>query len=159
MNNLILMKKTLNLIKRDPWLSPYKDTIVNRAEYAKSKEKELTSVAGSLSDFATGYLYYGLHKVPSGWTFREWAPNATKIYLIGDFNNWQEDEKYSLQPLENGSWEINLPFDAIKHQDLYKLSIHWKGGKGERIPAWSTRVVQDPENYVFSAQVWNPDET
>ena len=29
---------------------------------------------------------------------------------------------------------------------------------GERIPAWSQRVVQDPDTHIFSAQVWEPKE-
>jgi hypothetical protein len=32
----------------------------------------------TLSDFADGYDYYGLHKVKDGWVFREWAPNYLK---------------------------------------------------------------------------------
>ena len=79
-----------------------------------------------------------------GWTFREWAPNATEIYLIGDFNGWQEQAKYKLKRVKNtGNWEINLRENAIKHGDLYKLKVYWEGGCGERIPAWATRVVQE----------------
>ena len=36
------------------------------------------------------------------------------------------------------------------------MKVHWRGGEGERIPAWATRVVQDEETKIFSAQVWNP---
>ena len=46
----------------------------------------------------------------------------------------------------------------MKHSDLYKLSIHWKGGKGERIPSYATRLVQDEKTKIFTAQVWNPDK-
>ena len=150
------MKKTLNLIKRDPWLSPYKNAIDGRYEYALEKEKELTSQSGSLSDFATGYLYYGLHRTATGWVFREWAPNATAIYLVGDFSEWKESEKYLLKQIGNGTWEIHLGKDDIAHGDFYKLSVHWNGGQGERIPAWCDRVVQDPNTYIFTAQVWDP---
>ena len=137
------MEKTLNLIKNDPWLEPYAEAITGRHEYAMYKEAELTNGGKqTLSDFASGYLYFGLHRTDKGWTFREWAPNATHIYMVGTFNNWEEKEKYSLKRLENGNWEINLPADAIQHGDLYKLVVYWEGGQGERIPAWATRVVQ-----------------
>ena len=153
------MEKTLNLIKNDPWLEPYAEAITGRHEYAMYKEAELTNGGKqTLSDFASGYLYFGLHRTDKGWTFREWAPNATHIYMVGTFNNWEEKEKYSLKRLENGNWEINLPADAIQHGDLYKLVVYWEGGQGERIPAWATRVVQDENTKIFSAQVWNPEK-
>jgi len=74
-----------------------------------------------LSDIANGYLFYGLHKYPDKWVFREWAPKATEIYLIGDFNNWRPDIKYALIQSYNGNWEIELPLSALKHGSLYKL--------------------------------------
>ena len=53
-------------------------------------------------------------------------------------------------------WEITLPKDVLRHGDLYKLKVHWDGGCGERIPAYSTRTVQDEKTLIFSAQVWQP---
>ena len=73
-------------------------------------------------------------------------------------NNWEEKEEYSLKRLQNGNWEINLPANAMQHGDLYKLIVYWDGGQGERIPAWATRVVQDENTKIFSAQVWNPEK-
>jgi 1,4-alpha-glucan branching enzyme len=124
------------------------------------KEAELTEAGSrSLSDFATGYLYFGLHRTASGWTFREWAPNATEIYLIGDFNSWQPRDEYRLTRLENGVFEIILPENALQHGQHYKLLVRWNGGQGERIPAWAQRVVQDPKTLIFSAQVWKPSSS
>ena len=153
------MEKTLNLIKSDPWLEPYAAAITGRHQYAMDKETELTNGGKqTLSDFASGYLYFGLHRTDKGWTFRERAPNATHIYMVGTFNNWEEKEEYSLKRLQNGNWEINLPANAMQHGDLYKLIVYWDGGQGERIPAWATRVVQDENTKIFSAQVWNPEK-
>ena len=153
------MKETLNIIKNDPWLEPFADAITGRHQYALNKEAELTNKGKqTLSDFASGYLYFGLHRTPKGWTFREWAPNATHVYMVGTFNNWEEKAAYKLKKLKNGNWEINLPADAIQHGDLYKLNVYWDGGQGERIPAWATRVVQDEQTKIFSAQVWAPEK-
>jgi 1,4-alpha-glucan branching enzyme len=146
----------LKLVKMDPYLKPYENQLYDRYKYALHKETELTQGTESLSDFATGYLYFGLHKLPKKWVFREWAPNATGICLIGTFNNWQETAEYQLKPMKNGVWEIELPEKAMKHGDLYKMKVHWNGGEGERIPAWCQRVVQDDQTKIFSAQVWNP---
>ena len=37
-----------------------------------------------------------------------------------------------------------------------QMYVSWPGGSGERIPAWTRRVVQDPVSLIFSAQVWEP---
>lgn len=153
------MEKTLALIKNDAWLKPYASAITGRHQHALDKEAELTNDGkSSLSNFASGYLYFGLHRTNKGWTIREWAPNATHIYLVGIFNDWKENENYAFQPLVDGNWELNLPVDALHHLDLYKLIIHWEGGFGERIPAWATRVVQDENTNIFNAQVWDPEK-
>ena len=152
--------KHINLVKNDPYLEPYEAAIQGRHDHAVWKISQLTQNGKrSLSDFATGYLYYGLHKTPRGWVFREWAPNATEIYLIGDFNDWKETEQYRAKRIQGtGNWELKLPNKAMRHGDLYKMSVHWNGGQGERIPAWVRRVVQDDQTKVFSAQVWNPEK-
>jgi len=146
----------LPIVKSDPYLAPYADAIYGRYEYFKEVEKKLKGENQTLSDFATGYLYFGLHRLTDGWVFREWAPNATAIFLIGDFNNWQRHPDYQLKKMQNGIWEIRLPDYAMAHSQLYKLLIEWDGGGGERIPAWTRRVVQDEQTKIFSAQVWNP---
>ncbi|MDY6241097.1 MAG: alpha amylase C-terminal domain-containing protein [Prevotella sp.] len=148
----------IGIVANDPYLEPYEDAIVGRHNHALWKIDQLTDGGRrTLSDFASGYDYYGLHHTKSGWTFREWAPNATDIYLVGDFNQWEEREEYRCRRIEDtGDWEINLPEKAMKHGDLYKMHVKWQGGQGERIPAWATRVVQDEQSKIFSAQVWAP---
>ena len=151
----------LKLIKSDEWLAQYADAINGRHDFAVRKMDELTNgKKQKLSDFACGYLYYGLHRTAEGkWVFREWAPNATAIYIIGDFNQWQEKSAYALKRLKGtNNWEVTMPAKAMSHGQLFKLSVHWDGGQGERIPAWATRVVQDEQTKIFSAQVWCPNE-
>lgn len=149
----------LKLVKNDPWLEPYEEAIKGRHQAVLNKIEELTGGKKSLSDFADGHLYFGLHRTARQWIFREWAPNATAIYLIGDFNGWKESEEYALKPIgSTGNWELKMPLKAMKHLDLYKMKVHWDGGCGERIPAWCRRVVQDETTKIFSAQVWNPAE-
>lgn len=150
----------LNLIKNDPWLAPYKEAIEGRYQYVVNKEKNLTGNGRqTLSEMASGYLYFGLHKTKSGWVFREWAPNATAIYLIGTFNEWKKDDRYKLQRLGNGIWEIALAEGLLHHEDLFKLLVEWEGGSGERIPAWIRRVVQDENTKIFSSASMESGET
>lgn len=149
----------LKIVKNDSWLAPFNDAIQGRYDHVLNKLQELTGGKQSLSDFASGHLYFGLHRTARQWVFREWAPNATRIYLIGDFNNWEESEDYALKPVgDGGNWEIKLPLKAMHHKDLYKMKVYWEGGQGERIPAWCQRVVQDETTKIFSAQVWCPEE-
>ena len=147
----------MEIFKDDPWLKPFAKQIAQREIRLSRKEKELTQ-GGSLSDFATGYMYFGLHRTPTGWVFREWAPNATAIYMIGDFTGWITNPEYALKQLAKGVWELELPAGKLHHQQLYRLLVCWKGGQGERIPSYSNRTVQDEQTKVFSAQVWNPEQ-
>ena len=152
-------KNRIGIVRKDKWLRPFEEAIEGRHKHYLDKLAELTAgTGGSLADWATGYLFFGLHRTADGWVFREWAPNATAIYLVGTFNDWQERPDYALERKENGVWELSLPAEALKHYDLYKMRVHWDGGEGERIPAWTRRVVQDTSTKIFSAQVWAPKE-
>ena len=150
----------LKLIENDPWLEPFSAAIEGRYQRVLDKELELTGGKMSLSEFASGHMYFGLHRTRKGWVFREWAPNAKDIYLVGDFNNWQEKPQYRLHRVKrsNGVWELELKADEMKHGDLFKMKVYWEGGEGERIPAYANRVVQDEVTKIFSAQVWAPEK-
>ena len=151
------MKRQLGILRNDPWLEPFAAAIEGRHADAEKKLEELTrNTGGSLVDFANAYKYYGLHRDANGWVFREYAPNATNIWLIGDFSNWEDLEQFRLTRLGDGTWEVHVPADAIRDGDLYKMRVEWAGGVGERIPAYATRVVQDAETKIFSAQVYDP---
>ncbi len=146
-------KKSLALVARDPYLKDYESAIQGRYDYAIRKEQEITG-GKTLNEWANGYLYFGLHRTETGWVLREWAPNATAIYLKGDCNNWQKDERYRLQHVGNGVWEAQWPADMLQQEQLFKLLVEWEGGYGERIPSYAWRVVQDEQTKIFSAQVW-----
>ena len=150
--------KHIGLVAKDAYLEPYEEAIRGRHDHAEWKIKQLTrNGRRTLSDFANGHKYFGLHKLSRGWVFREWAPNATDIFLIGDFNSWQPTDDYRAKRIAGtDNWELKLPDKALHHGDLFKMLVRWNGGEGERIPAWATRVVQDETTKIFSAQVWNP---
>ncbi|MBN2698091.1 MAG: alpha amylase C-terminal domain-containing protein [Bacteroidales bacterium] len=150
--------KDLDLVKNDPWLKPYSEVIFRRYNKTVTKLNELTGNDRDLYRFASGHLYFGMHREEKDWIVREWAPNATAIYLTGAFSHWKESENYAFRKLKHGNWELRLAPDKLAHKDHYKLIIHWEGGKGERIPAWCNRVIQDPDSKIFDAQVWVPEE-
>ncbi|MBO4566239.1 MAG: alpha amylase C-terminal domain-containing protein [Bacteroidales bacterium] len=143
------MKK---IYQTDPWLEPFKPAIDARHERILADRQKLTG-GRPLSDVANNHLYYGIHKDGSEWVVREWAPGATKIYLIGDCNNWKRTPDYAFSPVGQGNWELRLPEIFLSPGSLFKLWVEWPGGGGERIPAYATRVIQDQETKVFCAQV------
>ena len=166
--------KHIGLVQNDPWLEPFEEAIRGRHDHAVWKLNQLTNNGKkTLKDFASGHLYFGLHKQLRGWVFREWAPNATEIYLIGDFNNWQEDEKYKCKRIEGtGNWELKLRERDLKHGQLYKMKVKWNGGEGERIPAWCNvwfrtkrprysrlRYGTQPRNMTSRSRTSNPRRT
>lgn len=152
--------KDLKIIKHDPWLEPFKGAIEGRHNDVINKERELTQACGSLTEFANAHEYFGLHRTQrGGWVFREWAPGATAITLVGDFSNWKPMKKFELRrlPGSDGVWETRLRPSDIHHGQHYKMIVEWPGGSGERIPAYARHVVQDENTKLFSAQVWAPE--
>lgn len=113
--------------------------------------------ASRLADACNSHLYYGLHRNNTEWVLREWAPNATAIFLLCDSNDWQKNNHYSFTKLNDQDWELRLPANILHHEMFYKLFVEWEGGSGERIPSHTTRAVQDDYTKVFSAQVWCPE--
>ncbi len=142
----------------DPYLAPYAEIMRRRSAAAERRAEALSRVPGSLSEFACAHEYYGLHKTGAGWVFREWAPNAAALWLVGDFSGWRISDDYRLTRLEGRDvWELSLGPGALRHGQCYRLEVAWNGGRGERIPAYVRRVVQDASTLMFSAQVWDPE--
>jgi 1,4-alpha-glucan branching enzyme len=151
--------QVLSLLKKDPLLKEYEEIVTRRIVNIVEKERTLTRGNMSLTEFAAGHKYFGLHFQNNEWVFREWAPGAIAIYLVGDMTGWREKKRFALEQIdEEGVWQIHLPSDAMEHKDLYRLRVHWPGGDGDRIPAYARRVVQDSDSMIFNAQVWFPAE-
>ena len=152
---ITMSKKTL--VELDPWLAPHERVIQSREAYVSSTLRRVLN-GKSPAEFALGFRHFGLHRTQDGWIFREWAPNATRIVMVGDFSDWQEREEFALQPGKHGEWSIDLPKNALHHGQKYKLRVYWPGGDGWRLPSYATYVIQDDDSVDFSAVVWQPDE-
>ena len=146
----------MKIYEKDPWLAPYKDIIEARNQQILRVRDSIAGKGKPLKKAINGSLYYCLHREGGDWVFREWAPNASKIYLTGDFNGWRRSEEWALKPTGGGNWELRVAGDKVAHGDRYKWFVEWPGGGGERIPAYATRCIQDPETKAFCAQVWEP---
>ncbi|MEF9973767.1 MAG: alpha amylase C-terminal domain-containing protein [Clostridia bacterium] len=149
-------QKPYKILSIDPFLSAYNQDIQLRMDrYAKIRQIMLGGKRDLVS-MANGHLYYGFHQTEDGWVYREWAPGAEQMHLIGDFNGWNRT-LHPMTRLEGGAWEIELAGeDALKHGQLVKVQVTHAGKRTDHIPLYAHRVVQDMATHNFSGQIWAP---
>ncbi len=153
----------LKLIEKDPWLEPSAQDIEDRYNRFKDRMTSIERDFSNLKKFADGAGYFGINydKKRKGWVYREWAPQATALYLTGDFNAW---EKYThpLKKDEFGVWELfldeKLYGSTFTHGSKVKVLVDSAIGEKFRIPAYIRRVVQDEDTKNFTGQVWLPEK-
>lgn len=90
------------------------------------------------------YEYLGAHKTDGGYVFRVWAPNADKVFLAGDFNDWSEDAPLD-RISEGGIWEITLGNDRISAGNKYKYKIYGCGQVHFKADPYATEAGLPPE--------------
>ncbi len=83
------------------------------------------------TDFGS-YRYLGFHIVPDDRgekyaVFRVWAPNAKEIFLVGDFNGWEET--HPMVRNDFGIFEASLPASIVRSGQNYKFKITTMEGK------------------------------
>ena len=150
-------KKNYKLISIDPWLKPYYSDIALRMQRHADTRKALLGDKADLASFANGYLYYGFNRTEDGWVYREWAPGAEAMHLIGDFNGWNR-KSHPMKRLEGGVWEIKIEGkDRLAHTSRVKVQVTHDGESFDRIPTYIRRVIQDPETNGFVGQIWAPE--
>lgn len=142
-----------DFLQNDTYLQPYKEEIYRRYNEYLNKLESITHKTGSVKKYSLGHLFYGVHLENDIYIFREWAPNATAIFLIGDCNHWTVDDAYKFQSIGNGNWELKVPNTVLREGQKYKLEMQWEGGTGERIPAYARCVIQDEKTKLFTAKV------
>ena len=71
----------------DPWLEPFQEALKRRYSKAQQWIKTINETEGGLEKFSRGYETLGLQVQENGDIhYREWAPNALRAYVIGDFS-------------------------------------------------------------------------
>jgi len=147
------------LVQRDPLLAPYRPVLLRRLRKVEATRDRITTGGLDLPELASGHEYFGLRFQDGHWLLREWAPGALSIHLKGPFSDWQPSPRYALSRTgSEGVWELELPEAMLTHGDPYRLEVRWPGGGGDRLPAWTRRVLQDEKTNSFNAQVWRPVE-
>ncbi len=147
------------LVLADGWLAPYEREIQARLRLYDAQVERLRRRYGSLLECAAGYKRMGFNRdAETGeWVYREWAPGARALYVIGDFNGWNR-ESHPMNRRADGVWEIRLPQDALQHGS--RVKVHVVGADNEhrdRVPAWIRYTAQDAQSYDYCGIVWEPE--
>ena len=66
------------------------------------------------------YEVLGAHCAADAVSFRVWAPGAQSVHVIGDFNDWQAEREFALEPDPSGVWSATL---AAEPAQRYKYRI------------------------------------
>ena len=124
------------LVLADGWLAPFEREIKGRMRLYDAQLERICRRHGSLMDFAHAYTRMGFNRDPQSgeWIYREWAPGARALYLIGDFNAWNR-ESHPMQPTADGVWELRLPatvFSAESNPEKYRAYCDFM--KEQKIP-------------------------
>ncbi len=153
------------LIAHDPWLEPYADRLRERYAHYLASRADIDAGGGLLGPISQGHHFFGFNRGErdgqAGVWYREWAPAAHYLALIGDFNQWDRGAN-PLARDQYGVWSLFLPDtpyrERLTHGSQVKVHVASSAGAMDRIPAYIRRVVQDPNTHAFSGQFWEPPQ-
>ncbi|MCX6380898.1 MAG: alpha-amylase family glycosyl hydrolase [Armatimonadetes bacterium] len=151
------------LIALDAWLEPFAPALKARYQHYLNRKAMLEEHGGLLGQISQGHHYFGLNRGEGygtqGVWYREWAPEANYLALIGDFNSWDRGAN-PLTRDEWGVWSLFLPDSEYKnrltHGSHIKVDVYGNNGAHDRIPAYCRRVVQEADTTHFVGQYWHP---
>ncbi|MDJ0953184.1 MAG: 1,4-alpha-glucan branching protein GlgB [Acidimicrobiia bacterium] len=105
------------------------------------------------------YDVLGSHIGPDGTAFRVWAPSASRVEVVGNFNSWTDG--WALNPDTSGIWSGFIP--DVGHGEVYKYRIvPGDGGLPfDKADPFAFRAEEPPAtgSVVWDlAYEWNDDE-
>lgn len=136
--------------------APAKPKTGKQTARKSSARKPVVNPPKTLIEFASGHLRFGWHRDKKHWVLREWAPYADAMWLVGPFSGWRVLPEFQLQRDESGVFELRIAEALLPHGTRHRLKVRWPDGSGERLPAWSHRVVQDAKTGSWDAELWAP---
>ena len=142
------------ILQQDTALLPFQKDIELRMENYKRMRGQLTH-GGRLINFANAHEYYGFHRTDEGWVYREWAPAADALYLMGEFNGWNQTS-HPMRRLAGGNWELCLPADTLRDGTRVKTVVQNGANLSYHVPLYARRVVQDSQSLEWICEVWDP---
>ncbi len=151
------------LIQGDAYLEPYRPILQARYTHFQNVRQSLAPDGDLKRDASLGHTYFGInpgeHDGQPGLWYREWAPGAEALFLIGDFNHWDR-QATPLARDDFGVWSVFLPDvdgqPAIPHASMLKVHVVSRDDEQDRIPAYIRRVVQPQGEINYVGQHWAP---
>ncbi|MGC4030806.1 MAG: alpha amylase C-terminal domain-containing protein [Tepidisphaeraceae bacterium] len=154
------------LIDLDPWLEPHAWALRDRFHRYKQMLATFDHGGGLMGQVSQGHHFFGFnrgeHKGKAGVWYREWAPGAIQLRLIGEFNGWDRFANPMARD-EYGTWSIFLDDDTyasrLKHGGRIKVHVVLHDSTTmDRIPAYARFVIQEPGTPQFTALYWSPPQ-
>lgn len=99
-----------------------------------------------------------------GVCFDVWAPHASQVFVIGDFNGWNEEanEMYRVEPTTMGVFEAFVP--GVEKGAMYKFLIHTHDGRKlykadpyanyAQLRPETASIVTDISNFKWTDDTW-----
>ncbi len=141
------------VLEYNPEIRQYSGDIDLRMHCYGATKQRILKDGQTLCDFANAHEYFGFHRVDGGWIYREWAPGAYKLYLEGDFNNWNQIS-HPMNPIGNGVWELYLEGEnALWEGCKVKTVVDANLTRTEHIPLYIRRAVQDDTTKIFCGEI------
>lgn len=94
----------------------------------------------------------GMGAVPHGQgvAFRVWAPHATRVSVVGDFNEWSVDADV-MEAEENGCWYADVPLARVGQEYRYCIA------NGEKVFSKIDPYARQVTNSVGNGVIHDPD--
>lgn len=73
------------------------------------------------------YDKMGAHVRDGGTYFTVWAPNATQVSVVGDFNNWNTQAHIMHRHADSGLWELFI--NGLDEGTVYKYALYDQHGQ------------------------------
>ena len=141
------------LLELNPQLQSFAGDVDLRMFLYHAAKERLLKPGQTLNDFANAHHYYGFHRTETGWVYREWAPSAYRLYLTGEFNNWNQTS-HPLTSLGNGDWELYLEGrDTLWNGCRVKTVVDANMTRTEHMPLYARRGVQEAHSVNWCAEV------
>lgn len=99
----------------------------------------------------------------SGYYFAVWAPHATAVSVVGDFNDWKTEANPCVAVFEGGIWECFIP--GLHAGMLYKFALRSAAGEllfkadpyarsAEFRPGTASKLADEPWEYAWKDDAW-----